>query len=50
MVELRRYQMFINGEWIEASDGSTLELMHPTTKETWALLSKHRDNWSPTRS
>ena len=50
MAELRRYQMFINGKWNEASDESKPELMNPTTEKIWALLSKHRDKRSPTGS
>lgn len=38
MTELHRYQMFIDGGWTDASDGSTLELMNPTTEEIWALV------------
>jgi len=38
MAELRRYQMIINGEWNEASDGSKLERMNPTTEKTLAFL------------
>lgn len=38
MTEYRRYRMFIDGEWRDASDGGTFESINPTTEEVWSLV------------
>jgi aldehyde dehydrogenase (NAD+)/betaine-aldehyde dehydrogenase len=35
MADIRRYQMFIDGAWCGASDGSTLESRNPATEAVW---------------
>ncbi len=36
MSELKRYQMYINGEWTDAENGATFTSVNPATGETWA--------------
>jgi len=36
MTELTRYQMYINGEWIDAENGATFTSVNPATGQTWA--------------
>ena len=36
MSELKKYQMYIDGEWCDAADGQTLESVNPATGEIWA--------------
>ena len=36
MAELKRYQMYINGEWVNAENGKTFTSVNPATGETWA--------------
>ena len=38
MAQLKRYQMFIDGEWVNASDGRTFESVNPATGEAWAEI------------
>jgi len=38
MVEIRTYQMFIDGEWVDASDGGTFDSVNPTTGQTWSRV------------
>jgi acyl-CoA reductase-like NAD-dependent aldehyde dehydrogenase len=38
MPELKRYRMFVDGRWIEASDGATFRSLNPTTGEPWAEI------------
>ena len=33
---MQHYQMYIDGEWCDASDGATLETINPSTGEAWA--------------
>jgi len=33
---MKHYQMYIDGEWCDASDGATLETINPDTGEVWA--------------
>ena len=35
---LKRYQMFIDGQWVDAGDGKTFESHNPTTGEAWAEI------------
>lgn len=35
---LERYQMLIDGAWVDASDGRTFESCNPTTGEPWAVI------------
>lgn len=38
MSNLTRYQMYIDGEWVDAQDGKTFESMNPATGEAWAEI------------
>jgi|TARA_B110000261_G_scaffold29308_1_gene33195 acyl-CoA reductase-like NAD-dependent aldehyde dehydrogenase len=38
MSELKKYQMYINGLWVDAEGGKTFESMNPSTGESWALI------------
>ncbi len=38
MSELKSYQMYINGEWVDAEDGKTLESVNPSTGKSWAII------------
>jgi acyl-CoA reductase-like NAD-dependent aldehyde dehydrogenase len=38
MPELARYQMLIDGAWVDAEDGRTFESANPATGEAWALI------------
>lgn len=33
---MQKYQHYINGEWSDASDGSTLDTLNPASEEIWA--------------
>ena len=36
MADLKRYQMLIDGEWVDSGDGKTFESINPTTGQPWA--------------
>jgi acyl-CoA reductase-like NAD-dependent aldehyde dehydrogenase len=36
MPKLSRYQMYIDGQWVDAGDGRTFESINPTTGEAWS--------------
>ena len=36
MAELTRYQMYINGEWVDAENGAMFTSVNPATGQTWA--------------
>ena len=38
MSNLTRYQMYIDGGWVDAQDGKTFESMNPATGEAWAEI------------
>ena len=38
MSELKSYQMYINGEWVDAKDGKTFESVNPSTGNSWAII------------
>ena len=38
MSNIRQYQMLIDGEWVDASDGATLDSVNPTTGEVWCRV------------
>ena len=38
MAELTRYQMFIDGIWVDAEGGKTFESVNPATGEAWAEI------------
>jgi len=42
MAELRRYKMFIGGQWTDAAAGETFESFNPYTGKPWALIPRGR--------
>lgn len=40
---MERYQTFIGGQWVDASDGGTFETINPYTGEPWATLPRCRE-------
>lgn len=38
MTDLARYQMLIDGAWVDASDGGTAMSLNPATGEAWAVV------------
>mgnify|MGYP000577846159 FL=1 len=38
MAELKSYQMYINGEWVNAKDGKSFESVNPSTGKSWAII------------
>ena len=38
MTDLVRYQMLIDGAWVDAEDGGTFESANPATGEAWAVI------------
>ena len=38
MTTLQRYQMFIDGKWVDAADGRTFTSMNPTTGDDWSEI------------
>ena len=38
MTALQRYQMFIDGKWVDASDGRTFTSMNPSTGDDWSEI------------
>ncbi|MFF2447447.1 aldehyde dehydrogenase [Neobacillus sp. NPDC058068] len=40
MSELKKYKMYINGEWIESTDGEYFPSYNPATGEPWCYVAK----------
>ena len=38
MAQLKKYQMYINGVWVDAENGETFESVNPATGESWAEI------------
>ena len=38
MAELQRYQMLIDGEWVDASDGRTFDSINPASGAVWSKV------------
>ena len=38
MAELKKYQMYINGEWLAAQSGKTFESINPSDGKPWAVI------------
>ena len=38
MSDIKNYQMLINGDWVDASDGGTFNSVNPTTGEIWSRI------------
>ena len=40
MKELKKYQMYINGAWVESSSGEYFDSYNPATEEAWCQVAK----------
>ena len=38
MPELKKYKMFINGEWLDSESKKTFETLNPENNEPWAIV------------
>jgi acyl-CoA reductase-like NAD-dependent aldehyde dehydrogenase len=38
MSDIKNYQMLINGDWVDSSDGGTFDSVNPTTGEIWSRI------------
>jgi len=38
MTELRKYQMYIDGAWVDAEGGKTFDSLNPSTGQAWASI------------
>ena len=38
MSELKKYKMFINGEWVDSESKKTFETLNPEHNEPWAVV------------
>ena len=38
MTELKKYQMYIDGKYVNAENNKTFESMNPATGESWATI------------
>ena len=38
MTELKKYKMFINGEWVESENKKTFKTLNPENNEPWAVV------------
>ena len=38
MTALQRYRMFIDGKWVDASDGRTFTSLNPSTGDDWSEI------------
>jgi len=38
MTQLKKYQMYVDNEWIDAENGETFESLNPSTGEPWATI------------
>lgn len=38
MADLQKFQMLIDGDWVDASDGATFKSFNPATGQDWALI------------
>ena len=38
MAQLKKYQMYINGEWVDSENGETFDSVNPATGDTWAEI------------
>jgi len=36
--EVKNYQMFVNGEWVDAADGAVFDTSEPYTRKVWARI------------
>ena len=38
MTKLKKYKMFINGEWVDSENKRTFETLNPENNEPWAIV------------
>ena len=38
MTDLKKYKMFINGEWVDSENKKTFETLNPETNKPWAIV------------
>ena len=38
MRDIKNYQMLINGDWVDASDGGVFESINPSTQAVWSRV------------
>ena len=38
MAKLKQYQMYVDGQWVDAEGGKTFESVNPATGEMWAEI------------
>ena len=38
MPKLKEYKMYINGEWVDAENKKTFEILNPENNEPWAIV------------
>ena len=36
MVKIQKFQMFIDGQWLNSESGKTIETLNPENNEVWA--------------
>ena len=39
MGDIKNYQMLIDGDWVDASDGGMFDSVNPSTGEVWSRVS-----------
>ena len=38
MADLKKYQMYIDGQWVNSESEKTFESFNPATEEPWAII------------
>ena len=38
MTKLKKYKMYINGDWVDAENKKTFESLNPENNEPWAVV------------
>ena len=38
MGDIKNYQMLINGDWVDASDGGVFDSVNPSTDDVWSRV------------
>ena len=38
MTDLKKYQMYIDGKWVNSESEKTFESFNPATEEPWAII------------
>ena len=38
MGDIKNYQMLINGDWVDASDGGVFDSVNPSTDHVWSQV------------